>query len=192
MMPKVLLAVICAAIPIFIFVVVHLTERDFKRMEREVEDFYESEYTSTMTTAYNPCNIFFTNYGDGPVDIKPHQLGDIANDQYGNSWAADSNLKWHQIAYYPSGNGELTEIKYGLGNQKTVLMYHGKEVDPGDANMLDESSFGLWKWESCVDSLKINDTHGPSCKCAYCGCTNDHIYGTCDYCGAPLEGGGGL
>lgn len=28
----------------------------------------------------------------------------------------------------------------------------------------------------------------PSCKCAYCGCTNDHIYGTCDYCGAPLEG----
>lgn len=28
----------------------------------------------------------------------------------------------------------------------------------------------------------------PSSKCAYCGCTNDHIYGTCDYCGAPLEG----
>ena len=27
-----------------------------------------------------------------------------------------------------------------------------------------------------------------SSKCAYCGCTNDHIYGTCDYCGAPLEG----
>lgn len=26
----------------------------------------------------------------------------------------------------------------------------------------------------------------PSAKCAYCGCTNDHIYGTCDYCGAPL------
>ena len=29
----------------------------------------------------------------------------------------------------------------------------------------------------------------PSCKCEYCGCTNDHIYGTCDYCGAPLSGG---
>ena len=29
----------------------------------------------------------------------------------------------------------------------------------------------------------------PSCKCAYCDCTNDHIYGTCDYCGAPLSGG---
>lgn len=26
----------------------------------------------------------------------------------------------------------------------------------------------------------------PSCKCKYCECTNDHIYGTCDYCGAPL------
>ena len=25
-----------------------------------------------------------------------------------------------------------------------------------------------------------------SSKCEYCGCTNDHIYGTCDYCGAPL------
>ena len=23
-------------------------------------------------------------------------------------------------------------------------------------------------------------------RCAYCDCTNDHIYGTCDYCGAPL------
>lgn len=29
----------------------------------------------------------------------------------------------------------------------------------------------------------------PTCKCAYCECTNDHIYGTCDYCGAPLSGG---
>lgn len=27
----------------------------------------------------------------------------------------------------------------------------------------------------------------PSAKCAYCGCTNDHIYGTCDYCGASLS-----
>ncbi|MBO7070515.1 MAG: hypothetical protein J6W09_04400 [Bacteroidales bacterium] len=30
----------------------------------------------------------------------------------------------------------------------------------------------------------------PSCKCAYCECTNDHIYGLCDYCGAPLGQGG--
>ena len=29
----------------------------------------------------------------------------------------------------------------------------------------------------------------PTCKCAYCECTNDHVYGTCDYCGAPLSGG---
>ena len=27
----------------------------------------------------------------------------------------------------------------------------------------------------------------PSAKCQYCGCTNDHIYGTCDFCGAPLD-----
>lgn len=25
-----------------------------------------------------------------------------------------------------------------------------------------------------------------SCKCEYCGCTNEKESGTCDYCGAPL------
>ena len=38
--------------------------------------------------------------------------------------------------------------------------------------------------ESGIGSLPSNK---PSCKCAYCGCTNDHVYGTCDYCGAPLS-----
>ena len=35
--------------------------------------------------------------------------------------------------------------------------------------------------------ITIGGESYPSCKCAYCGCTNDHIYGTCDYCGAPLS-----
>ena len=39
-----------------------------------------------------------------------------------------------------------------------------------------------------VKSENVDEPHDPSCKCAYCDCTNDHIYGTCDYCGAPLEG----
>lgn len=40
-------------------------------------------------------------------------------------------------------------------------------------------------------SKPTTDTNVTTCgkkRCAYCGCTNDHIYGTCDYCGAPLEG----
>ena len=36
--------------------------------------------------------------------------------------------------------------------------------------------------------ITIGGESYPSSKCSYCGCTNDHIYGTCDYCGAPLEG----
>ncbi len=44
-------------------------------------------------------------------------------------------------------------------------------------------------YDDVMQATPINaDAHLPSCKCAYCGCTNDHIYGTCDYCGAPLEG----
>ena len=42
--------------------------------------------------------------------------------------------------------------------------------------------------EDCVRRLAGHSESHPSTKCAYCGCTNDHIYGTCDYCGAPLEG----
>ena len=99
-----------------------------------------------------PSNFFFTNYGDGPIDIKPNHPGDIANDQYGNSWAADSELNWRQIAFFPTGNASL------------------------------------WGIKTEVASFSLDSHQKPSCKCQYCGCTNDHIYGTCDYCGAPLEG----
>lgn len=90
---------------------------------------------------------------------------------------------------------------------KTKLMYNGKEVDLRTARMLDDGGL-CCDWAYHLSLTAANKTftingnadlnaieHGigswptnePSCKCAYCGCTNDHIYGTCDYCGAPLS-----
>ena len=56
-----------------------------------------------------------------------------------------------------------------------------------------ESGYVPLSAESITPPLWFQDDEPefkPSSKCAYCGCTNDHIYGTCDYCGAPLDGGG--
>lgn len=69
----------------------------------------------------------------------------------------------------------------------TVLMYHGKEVLNGEAHLLDRSGLAV-DWSFANRPITATEMHEPSCKCQYCGCTNDHIYGTCDYCGAPLEG----
>lgn len=94
---------------------------------------------------------------------------------------------------------------------KTVLMYHGNEVSWEEAQIAGQDGFSVdWAYhlnatlpniENRTFTIKGNaelnaiesglgrcGNNNPSCKCAYCGCTNDHIYGTCDYCGAPLEG----
>lgn len=86
------------------------------------------------------------------------------------------------------GNAELTTIRYGLGNEGMILMYNGKEVSPGEYHLLQKNGVGLIPNAHIIAPIKTIDTHEPSCKCQYCGCTNDHIYGTCDFCGAPLEG----
>lgn len=66
-------------------------------------------------------------------------------------------------------------------------MYHGKEITLDEAYLLSQKcGIGLIPANIC-EQFKTIDKHEPSCKCSYCGCTNDHIYGTCDYCGAPLE-----
>ena len=148
-------------VPIISIIAFAIKERiEVMDVRRQVEEFYDS----TMTTQDTPCNYFFINYGDGPVDIEPHQLGDIANDQYGNSWVADSELKWHQVLYSPNESDCLSVIDY--------------------EDKLFDAPIGLWKWKMDAEPIP---TSKPSCKCAYCGCTNDHIYGTCDYCGAPLS-----
>lgn len=70
---------------------------------------------------------------------------------------------------------------------KTVLMYHGEENSLEKARLLQKDGIGLVAdWAKPLRTVKLSD-HSHRCKCAYCGCTNDHIYGTCDYCGAPLE-----
>lgn len=76
------------------------------------------------------------------------------------------------------GNGELYEI-YDDVMRATPIN--------AEAHLVDKSGFSV-DWEFVNRPLTSIEMHEPSCKCAYCGCTNDHIYGTCDYCGAPLEG----
>lgn len=48
-------------------------------------------------------------------------------------------------------------------------------------------TFPTISWQYIDGTIDIPKRE-PTCKCAYCECTNDHIYGTCDYCGAPLGG----
>ena len=50
-------------------------------------------------------------------------------------------------------------------------------------------TFPTISWNEYIDGTIDIPKREPTCKCAYCECTNDHIYGTCDYCGAPLSGG---
>ena len=50
-------------------------------------------------------------------------------------------------------------------------------------------TFPTISWNQYIDGSIDIPKREPTCKCAYCECTNDHIYGTCDYCGAPLSGG---
>lgn len=76
------------------------------------------------------------------------------------------------------GNEELNEI-YDDVMRATPIN--------AEEYIVDKSGFYV-DWEFTSQLLTTIGTHEPSCKCAYCGCTNDHIYGTCDYCGAPLEG----
>lgn len=76
------------------------------------------------------------------------------------------------------GNGELDEI-YDDVMRATPIN--------AEEHLVDKSGFSV-DWEFANRPLATIEMHEPSCKCAYCGCTNDHIYGTCDYCGAPLEG----
>lgn len=52
----------------------------------------------------------------------------------------------------------------------------------------DETKVQSFSTDYSRAKITIDGESYPSSKCAYCGCTNDHIYGTCDYCGAPLEG----
>lgn len=76
------------------------------------------------------------------------------------------------------GNGELYEI-YDDVMRATPIN--------AEEHLVDKSGFYV-DWEFANQPYTAIKMHEPSCKCAYCGCTNDHIYGTCDYCGAPLEG----
>lgn len=76
------------------------------------------------------------------------------------------------------GNGEMDEI-YDDVMRATPIN--------AEAHLVDKSGFSV-DWEFANRPLTSIEMHEPSCKCAYCGYTNDHIYGTCDYCGAPLEG----
>ena len=73
-----------------------------------------------------------------------------------------------------------------------ISVYRGKELSHEQvrelsARICDDSYIYRWIAPTSYTDNTIT-VHEPSCKCAYCGCTNDHIYGTCDYCGAPLEG----
>lgn len=76
------------------------------------------------------------------------------------------------------GNGELYEIYDDVMRATRIN---------AEEHLVDKSGFSV-DWEFANQPLTTIEMHEPSCKCAYCGCTNDHIYGTCDYCGAPLEG----
>ena len=76
------------------------------------------------------------------------------------------------------GNGEVDEIYDDVMRATRIN---------AEEHLVDKSGFSV-DWEFANQPLTTIEMHEPSCKCAYCGCTNDHIYGTCDYCGAPLEG----
>ena len=68
---------------------------------------------------------------------------------------------------------------------KTVQMYHGGENSLEKARLLQKHGIALVAdWEP-LRTVELSD-HSHRCKCAYCDTMNDHIYGTCDYCGAPL------
>lgn len=76
------------------------------------------------------------------------------------------------------GNGEVDEIYDDVMRATRIN---------AEEHLVDKSGFYV-DLEFANQPLTTIEMHEPSCKCAYCGCTNDHIYGTCDYCGAPLEG----
>lgn len=76
------------------------------------------------------------------------------------------------------GNGEVDEI-YDDVMRATPIN--------AEAHLVDKSGFSVG-WGFANQPFTAIEMNDPSCKCQYCGCTNDHIYGTCDYCGAPLEG----
>ena len=69
------------------------------------------------------------------------------------------------------------------------------DVETGSYYLVERDGYRMLTDESRIELITklITNSYSacseskPSSKCAYCGCTNDHIYGTCDYCGAPLE-----
>ena len=78
----------------------------------------------------------------------------------------------------------------GRGNEELYEIYDDvMQATPinAEAHLVDKSGLAV-DWSFANQPLTTIEMHEPSCKCAYCGCTNDHICGTCDYCGAPLEG----
>lgn len=94
---------------------------------------------------------------------------------------------------YAGGTNTITCTTPQIDNTTTVI--DGGNIITGTvtANKLNAADINASKILT-VGSIEFgnhyagNKAHEPSCKCSYCGCTNDHIYGTCDYCGAPLEG----
>lgn len=153
--------------------------QDAKDMREQIEEFYKIP---------NPHFV-------PPPTKKPIRKRTVTFDKE----SGDLDIKWEdatddEISEFHAacveamgGNAELTTIRYGLGNEGMILMYNGKQVSPGEYHLLQRNGVGLIPNAHIIAPLKTIDMHEPSCKCAYCGCTNDHIYGTCDYCCAPLS-----
>lgn len=74
---------------------------------------------------------------------------------------------------------ETRRIKQEIEMLKTYEVFSNAAYNVGKSNTHTKPS---------KPTTYTNVTTGGKKRCAYCGCTNDHIYGTCDYCGAPLEG----
>ena len=142
--------------------------KDAKDMREQIEEFYKTpnpHFVPPPTKKQKPIRKRTVTFDkeSGDLDIK---WEDASKDEI--------------VAYKKllKGNGEVDEI-YDDVMRTTPIN--------AEAHLVDKSGFSV-DWEFANQPLTTIEMHEPSCKCAYCGCTNDHIYGTCDYCGAPLEG----
>lgn len=176
----IIISTVIGAIAAWISLCIITDRQDEKDMREQIEEFYKIPNPHFVPPPREETNKEANRHirqGSGDLDVK---WEDATDDEISEFHAACVEAM--------GGNAELTTIRYGLGNKGMILMYNGKEVSPGEYHLLQKEGVGLIPNARIIAPFKTIETHEPSCKCAYCGCTNDHIYGTCDYCGAPLEG----
>ena len=154
-------------------------------------------YIAYKATDYTPGDL--TKAANEIVEAK-NEIADLEKQLRqidGNALITDWANRFAQTARDAAIDSEKMVSLASKYENKLIGMYRGEKITPEERRVRVFDGRGGYVFVTPTEATSIRtDTIGNvlertkytfRCRCAYCGCTNDHIYGTCDYCGAPLS-----